>query len=89
MIPIAKPDIGQVEADLVNEVLNSGMLAQGPRTEQLEVDFADYCGTKYAVAVNSGTAAIHAALYAAGVREGDEVITVPFSFIATINPIIM
>lgn len=89
MIPIAKPYVGQGEIDLVNQVLSSGMLAQGPKTEQLEKDFAAYCGTKYAVAVNSGTAAIHAALYAAGIREGDEVITVPFSFIATVNPIIM
>lgn len=89
MIPIAKPDVGQGEIKLVNEVLASGMLAQGPKTEQLEADFASYCGTKYAIAVNSGTAAIHAALYAAGVRQDDEVITVPFSFIATVNPIIM
>ncbi len=65
------------------------MIAQGPKVAELEQDFAAYCGTKYAVAVNSGTAAIHAAMYAAGVREGDEVITVPFSFIATINPILM
>lgn len=89
MISIAKPNLGREEIALVNEVLASGMLAQGPKTEQLEKDFAAYCGTKYAVAVNSGTAAIHAALYAAGIREGDEVITVPFSFIATVNPIIM
>jgi dTDP-4-amino-4,6-dideoxygalactose transaminase len=65
------------------------MLAQGPKVAELEAAFAQYCGTKYAAAVNSGTAAIHAALYAAGVREGDEVITVPFSFIATVNPILM
>lgn len=89
MISIAQPQIGEEEIRAVNEVLESGMLAQGPKVAQLEADFAAYCGTKFAVAVNSGTAAIHAALYAAGVREGDEVITVPFSFIATINPILM
>lgn len=89
LINIAQPIIGAEENDLVNDVLHSGMLAQGPKTEQLEADFASYCGTKYAIAVNSGTAAIHAALYAAGVRQDDEVITVPFSFIATVNPIIM
>jgi len=65
------------------------MLAQGPRVAQLEEDFAAYCGTKYAVAFNSGTAALHAALYAAGVGQGDEVITTSFSFMATINPILM
>lgn len=89
MIRIAHPEISKEEIDAVNEVLNSGMLAQGPKVTELEEAFAQYCGTKYAVAVNSGTATIHAALYAAGVREGDEVITVPFSFIATINPILM
>lgn len=89
MIRIAQPEISTEEIKAVNEVMQSGMLAQGSRVAQLEEDFAKYCGTKYAVAVNSGTAAIHAALYAAGIKEGDEVITVPFSFIATINPILM
>jgi dTDP-4-amino-4,6-dideoxygalactose transaminase len=89
MIRIAQPEISKEEIDAVNEVLQSGILAQGARVAQLEENFASYCGTKYAVAVNSGTAAIHAALHVAGVKEGDEVITVPFSFIATINPILM
>lgn len=89
MIAIASPIIGEEEIAAVNQVLESGVLAQGPKVAELEEKFADYCGTKYAVAVNSGTAALHAALYAAGVGPGDEVITVPFSFIATINPIIM
>lgn len=89
MIGIAAPSIGEEEINAVNEVLKSGMLAQGPKVVQLEEDFAKYCGTKYAVAVNSGTAAIHSALHVAGVRPGDEVITTPFSFIATINPILM
>lgn len=89
MIRIAQPEIGPEEIAAVNDVMQSGILAQGARVAQLEEDFARYCGTKYAVAVNSGTAAIHAALHAAGVKEGDEVITVPFSFIATINPILM
>lgn len=89
MISIAKPIIAEEEIRAVNEVLQSGNLAQGPKVAELEEVFAQYCGTKYAVAVNSGTAAIHAALFAAGVKEGDEVITTPFSFIATINPILM
>jgi dTDP-4-amino-4,6-dideoxygalactose transaminase len=89
MIYIAHPEIGEEEIRAVNEVLSSGTLAQGPRVAQLEEDFARYCGTEYAVAVNSGTAALHAALHVAGVSSGDEVITTPFSFIATINPILM
>ncbi len=89
MISIAQPLIGKEEIESVNKVLSSGMLAQGPKVAELEKVWAEYCGTKYAVAVNSGTAAIHAALFAAGVRKGDEVITTPFTFIATINPILM
>jgi dTDP-4-amino-4,6-dideoxygalactose transaminase len=89
MIPIAKPIIGEKEKELVNEVLNSGMLAQGPKVKELEKKFAKLCNTKHAIAVNSGTAAIHTSLYAAGIRQGDEVITVPFTFVATANPIIM
>lgn len=89
MIRIAHPEIGEEEINAVNEVMKSGVLAQGSKVAELEANFAKFCGTKHAIAVNSGTAAIHAALYAAGVREGDEVITVPFSFIATINPILM
>jgi perosamine synthetase len=89
MIRIAQPEIEKEEIEAVNEVLRSGMLAQGPKVAQLEEDFAEYCGTQHALAVNSGTAAIHVALLAAGIGKDDEVITVPFSFIATINPIIM
>lgn len=88
MINIAAPEIGKEEIQAVNDVLKSGMLAQGPKVAELETAFAQYCGTKYAAAVNSGTAALHAALYAAGVGPGDEVVTTPFSFIATINPIL-
>lgn len=89
MISVAEPIIDSEEIDAVNKVLHSGMIAQGPVVTEFEEAFAKYCGTKYAVAVNSGTAAIHAALFAAGVKENDEVITTPFSFIATINPILM
>lgn len=89
MINVAAPIIESEETDAVNAVLKSGMLAQGSKVAELEEAFAKYCGTKYALAVSSGTAAIHAALHAAGVGPGDEVITVPFSFIATINPILM
>ncbi|MBD3164405.1 aminotransferase class V-fold PLP-dependent enzyme [Candidatus Woesearchaeota archaeon] len=89
MIPIAKPIIGEKEKELVAEVLNTGMLAQGPKVKEFEQRFAELCGIKHAVAVNSGTAALHSCVYAAGIRPGDEVITVPFTFVATVNPIIM
>jgi perosamine synthetase len=89
MIPIAKPFIGKEEKEAVLSVLDSGMLAQGPRVKELEERFAAFCGTKHAVAVNSGTAALHAALYAAGIKAGDEVITTPFTFVASANSIIM
>jgi perosamine synthetase len=89
MITIASPIIEQEEIKAVNDVLTSGMLAQGPKVAELEEAFAAYCGTHYAVAVNSGTAALHAALYAAGVKPGDEVITAAYSFIATVNCILM
>src|SRR4051794_22153691 len=88
MIQIASPIIGTDEITSVHEVLKSGILAQGPKVAELEENFARYCGTEHAVAISSGTAALHASLYAAGVGPGDEVITTPFSFIATINPII-
>ncbi len=89
MISVASPIISKEEIESVNSVLKSGVLAQGPKVAELEEKFAALCGTRYAVAVNSGTAALHAALHAAGIGPGDEVITTPFSFIATINPILM
>ena len=85
MINIAAPQIGNDEFEAVRKVLESGMLAQGPKVEEFEKGFANYIGTKYAVAVNSGTAALHIALLAAGIGPGDEVITTPFSFIASSN----
>ncbi|MBW2976390.1 DegT/DnrJ/EryC1/StrS family aminotransferase [Candidatus Woesearchaeota archaeon] len=89
MIPIAKPFIGDEEIKAVAEVLKSGIVAQGPKVNELEEKFAEFCGTNYAVAVNSGTAALHTALHVAGIQKGDEVITTPFTFIATANTILM
>lgn len=89
MLTISKPQIGQAEIRRAVKVLKSGHLAQGEEVRELERAFASYCGTRYAVAVNSGTAAIHAGLYAFGVGEGDEVITSPFSFIASVSPILI
>jgi len=88
MIPIAKPMLGKEEIDAVTEVLSSGMIAQGPKVEEFELAFAEYTGCEYAAAVNSGTAALHIALLAHGIGKGAEVITSPFSFIATANSIL-
>jgi dTDP-4-amino-4,6-dideoxygalactose transaminase len=87
-IPIARPVISTEEKQAVMEVLDSGQLAQGPRTAAFEAAFADYIGTKHAIGVNSGTAALIVALQAHGVGAGDEVITTPFSFIATATSIL-
>jgi perosamine synthetase len=89
VVNIASPIIEDEEISAVNAVLTSGLVAQGPKVKELEDDFAAYCGTKFAVAFNSGTAAIHAALYGLGIGPGDEVIAPPFSFIATANPILI
>ncbi len=88
MIPVSKPYIGDEEKQAVLEVLESGMLVQGPKVAALEAEFARVHGVKHAVAANSGTAALHLALLAHGVGPGDEVITVSFTFIATVNTIL-
>ena len=88
-IPIARPAIGQDEISAVTAVLESGMLAAGERVCEFEQAFADYCGSSYAVAINNGTAALHAALLAAEVGPGDEVIVPSFSFIATASSVSM
>jgi dTDP-4-amino-4,6-dideoxygalactose transaminase len=88
MIPISKPYIGEAEKQAVLDVLESGMLVQGPRTARLEEKFAVVCGTQYAIATSSGTTALHVALLAHGIGEGDEVITTPFTFIASVNSIV-
>jgi dTDP-4-amino-4,6-dideoxygalactose transaminase len=87
-IPIAKPLLGQEEKQAVMAVLDSGMLAQGKRVADFESCFADLCGVKHAVAVASGTAALWATLLAHDIGPGDQVITTPFSFIASSNCIL-
>lgn len=72
----------------VNKVLSSGRLVLGPQTKKFEQEFADFCGTKYAAMVNSGTSALLASLLAFKIGKGDEVITVPNSFAATVQAII-
>ncbi len=89
MIGISKPYIGEEEKAAVLAVLDSGQLSQGPRTQLFEQRFAAMCGVQHAVAVASGTAALHLALLAHGIGPGDEVITTPFTFMATVNTILL
>ncbi len=88
MIPVSKPYLGEAEKQAVLEVLESGMLVQGPRVAKLEEKFAAASGVKHAIATSSGTTALHLALVANGIGPGDEVITVAFTFIATVNCIL-
>lgn len=87
-IPIAKPQFNDEEKAAVMAVLDSGMLAQGRQVAEFEAQFAALCGVRHAVAVASGTAALWLALAAHGIGPGDEVITTPFSFIASSNCIL-
>ena len=85
MISVAAPQIGDEERRAVLAVLDSGQLAQGPVVEAFEREFAAWCGVDHAIAVNSGTAALHLLMLAHGIKEGDEVITTPFTFVASVN----
>jgi dTDP-4-amino-4,6-dideoxygalactose transaminase len=87
MIPITVVDVRDAEP-LVSEVLRSGAIAQGPMVKRLEDGFARTAGTSHAVAVNSGTTALVASLQVLDLRPGDEVITSPFTFVATLNAIL-
>ena len=88
MIPISRPLIGKEEKEAVLAVLESGQLAQGPRVQEFEQQFAAFCGVKHAIATSSGTTALVAALLSHGDGPGDEVITTPFTFIASANSIL-
>jgi perosamine synthetase len=85
VIPLAQPVIGQAEERAVVDVLRSGQLSLGPRVPAFEERFAAIVGAPYASAVSSGTSGLHLALRAAGVSRGDEVVTSPFSFVASAN----
>ncbi len=85
MIPIARPQLSDEECDAVVRVLKSGNLAQGRGVEEFERGFAEIAGVPHAVAVSSGTTALHLALLAHGIGAGDEVIVPSFSFVATAN----
>src|SRR4030066_959649 len=88
MITMAKPQMGEEEKQAVMEVLDSGLIAQGPRVKAFEEAFAVMCGVKHAIATTSGTTALHVALLAHGIGKGDEVITSAFTFIASANSIL-
>lgn len=93
MISINQPAIGKEEIEAVVEVLKSGILSEksgrGPRVLQFEKDFSKYVGAKHAVAVSSGTAALHSALLAVGIQPGDEVVVPSFTFSATAEAVVL
>lgn len=84
-IPIAKPELGEEEAAAAREAILSGWVTQGPRVTAFEEAFAHYVGASHACAVSNCTTALHLALHVLGVGQGDEVLTVSHSFIATAN----
>ncbi len=88
LIPIAKPIIGEDEINEVVKVLKSGELSQGRWVESFERRFAKFINTKFAKATSNGTTALYLSLLALGIKEGDEVITTPFTFIASVNAIL-
>ena len=93
LIPINLPIIGEEEVEAVVKVLRSGLLTSGlgagPMVSQFEKKYAEFAGVKHAVAVNTGTAALHSAIVAAGVKHGDEVILPSFTFVATAEAVVM
>ena len=87
-LPFARPSIGEEEIAEVTETLRSGWITTGPKVEKFAAAFADYVGGRYAVPVSSATAGLHVALLALGVGPGDEVVTTPMTFVATLNTIV-
>ncbi len=85
IIPLSQPDITQKEINSVVNVLKTPNLALGPKLKEFEDNFTKYIGVKYAIAVNSGTSGLHLLIRALGIKNGGEIITTPFSFIATAN----
>jgi perosamine synthetase len=87
-IPLSRPDVSDLEIQHVTDVLRSGILSLGPNVLNFETQFASFIGRKHAVAVNSGTSALHLCVRALGIGPGDEVITSSFSFVASTNCIL-
>jgi dTDP-4-amino-4,6-dideoxygalactose transaminase len=88
-IRVSAPQVRSDEIDAVVDVLRSGMLAAGPMVAAFEARVAEATGARHAVAVSSGTAAIHCAMAAHGIGPNDEVIATPFTFVGTVNPVLM
>jgi perosamine synthetase len=84
-IPLSRPDIGELEVEYVTKALRSGSLSLGPKVTEFEGKFAEYVGARYAIAVNSGTSALHLCVKALGIGPEDEAITTSFSFVASAN----
>ncbi|PIR72405.1 MAG: polysaccharide biosynthesis protein, partial [Candidatus Nealsonbacteria bacterium CG10_big_fil_rev_8_21_14_0_10_36_24] len=87
-IPLSKPDITKKEKKAVLEVLKTSYLSLGPKLREFEEKIAKYIGVKYAIGVNSGTSSLHLIIRALGIKDNDEVITTPFSFISSANCIL-
>jgi dTDP-4-amino-4,6-dideoxygalactose transaminase len=87
-LPFAKPDISQEAIDEVIACLKSGWITTGPRAQQFEADLAAYLQAPYALCLNSGTAGLHVALMCVDLKPGEQVITTPFTFVATLNTIV-
>jgi dTDP-4-amino-4,6-dideoxygalactose transaminase len=87
-LPFARPSLGEDEIHEVVETLRSGWITTGPRTERFAAEFVEYVGGRFAVPVSSATAGLHVALLALGVAPGDEVITTPMTFVATLNTVV-
>ncbi len=87
-IPLAKPEIADSDREAVLEVLRTPHLSSGPKVQEFEQAICDYTGSKYAVAVNSGTSALHVAVLALGLEPGAEVILPSFTFSALLNVIL-
>ena len=87
MIPVFKPYFGDEELEALREPFKTGWIGLGPKTKEFEQRFAEYIGVKYAVALNSGTAALHLAMNVLGI-EGKEVITTPLTFVSTNHAIL-
>lgn len=87
LIPLSRPWIDETEIEAVSEVLASGWISTGPKVKEFEQRFAEYVGVKHALAISSCTAGLHLSLIAAGVGDGDEIITTPYTFTATAEAI--
>ena len=87
-LPFARPALGDEEIAEVVDTLRSGWITTGPKVERFAADFAEYVGARFAVPVSSATAGLHVALLALGIGPGDEVITTPMTFVATLNTIV-